>query len=103
MAKPVSVNADVFIGGSILILWVLNYLSAKWLEFPFLYCWLRAPAVTLYMAFGTLIIYASVGYVLFQFIRNDMIKAIGGALVVVAVIELPHLADYLFRLGASCE
>lgn len=84
------------------VVWCGNYIMAKQWGYPFLYCWLSPAAVSLYIAWGTLALYVIVLYVLFQLFVKSIPKAFIGCLIGIGIIEMPHLCDYLFRLGASC-
>lgn len=83
---------------------VANYFSATWFGYPFAYCWgdallspLLAPLASLSLFFAGL----SLMYVI------GAGKGFGAAVQVVfamlLIAGLPHFADTLFRLGASCR
>lgn len=100
--KTKASTEEIVIGIPVLA-WIANYISAKQFAYPFLYCWLSPAGASLYMAWGTLAMFIVVAGVVFNALVKSILKAFMWALVGVAVIELPHLADYLFRLGASCD
>ena len=79
-----------------------NYLSALWLNYPFVYCLAAPYAAPLYIGLGTLCLYASAIYVVWHFFSANNVKMLGGIAAFVAIIELPNLADYALRLGGSC-
>lgn len=95
-----SINTVV---GALSLVWVANYLSATQLGFPFLYCWLSPVGASLYMAWGTLALYAVISLVIYNALIKSTLKALVWSLIGVLVIELPSAADYMFRLGASCD
>lgn len=101
MAKAAAINKWT-VTVALSAIWCGNYLSAKLAGFPFLYCWLNEPAASIYLAAATGSLYAAFAYVAFQLYRADMIGAAKGAAFCFIVIELPRLASYVFKLGATC-
>ncbi len=94
-------EAQALVAISVVVV-ALNWLSAKALGFPFLYCWggyLAAPA---YQAFGTVLLYVIVAYTVFYIMRGNLQMVVAAVMLFVAVVEVPRLADAVFRLGGSC-
>lgn len=83
-------------------IYVANYLSVEWLEYPFLYCWFATPAAALYMATGTLILSVSVLYAIGCLLKGYVWGAAVACVIFMVVVNLPRMADYYLRLGASC-
>jgi hypothetical protein len=79
-----------------------NYLSARYAGYPFAYCWLSPVTSTLYTDWGLVILYGVSAYIVFQLLRGRAAQALGGITIFAAIIELPRLADAVFRLGGSC-
>lgn len=98
-APALSVEQAIIVAGGV---WWMNYIVAKQWGYPFLYCWFSPAAVTLYVGWATLALYVIALYVVYQLLVKSIPKAFIACLIGIGVIELPHLGDYLFRLGASC-
>lgn len=102
MAKEASLTTSETAIGALLVLAGANYLSARLAGYPFLYCWLSPAMRTLYSDWGLVILYGVSAYIVFQLLRGRAAQALGGTILFVAIIELPRLADAVFRLGGSC-
>ncbi|GEM_PF-3350866 len=74
--------------------WAFNY--------PLVYCLAGPPAAHLYSAWGLMVLYAVSAYIVLNLFRGQSIPVIGGAVIFIGIIELPRVAEYLFRLGGSC-
>ena len=79
-----------------------NYLAAKFLGFPFLYCWAGPAAHTLYLDWGLVVAYVVVAYTIYSFVRKNLLGAFIGAVVFLSLMELPRLVGALFMVGGSC-
>ncbi len=84
------------------LVWVANVAVAHYWGYPFLYCWVKPAAFYLYSAWGILCLYLVMLYVAYQLLRNLIAKALIGALLAVAIIELPRIFDYIFNVGGTC-
>lgn len=83
---------------AILLNWFLVWIAG----FPFIYCWGGYIAAPLYQSLGLIVLYASIAYIFWFLYRGNTIRVMVGAAVFTAVVELPLLADLLFRAGGSC-
>ncbi|RWE44248.1 hypothetical protein [Mesorhizobium sp.] len=102
MAKEATLTGTEKLAAAVLAVAVVNYLSVRLSGFPFAYCWLSPVTTTLYRDWGLVILYGVSAYIVFQLFRRGMAQALGGTLIFIAIIELPRLADAVFRLGGSC-
>lgn len=102
MAKssPLTLRSAL-IDGAVLLL-IAHAVSTQFWGYPFLYCWLQPVTSTLYMNWGIIVLYAVSAYILIQLFRRGVAQALGGVLLFIAIIELPRLADAVFRRGGSC-
>jgi hypothetical protein len=87
--------------GTVAIL--LNWLWVRLWGFPFLYCWGGYIAAPLYKSLGLISLYATIAYILWFLMRGNGVKAMVGACVFTAIVELPLMADLAFRAGGSCN
>lgn len=93
---------DAFVAALILA-WVFNFLCAKWLGYPFLYCWGHGAARALYEPWAQLASLIAIVFFFVQLVRFNVMGALTGAFIVVVVLGLPTYADTFFRLGGSCN
>lgn len=105
-AKPGKVTAlfkgmNLFNAGLVLV-WCANYLTAKWLGYPFLYCWGHGAAMAVYEPFAQLASLIAIANLFVHLVRFNVMGALIGALIMVVVMGLPTYADTFFRLGGSC-
>ncbi|MCL6651030.1 hypothetical protein A6R70_01865 [Agrobacterium rubi] len=69
---------------------------------PIVYCLLNVPLAALYMAWGHVILLCIAAYIVLMLFRGQLVPAFGGAVIVIGIIELPRLAELVFRLGGTC-
>ncbi len=79
-----------------------NYISAKYVGFPFLHCWLSPMVWPLYEAVGQILSVCLMVYFVWCLIRGALITAATVALVWVVITSLPQFTNTLFKLGGSC-
>jgi len=102
VAKAAQVKpGTVLVNGVVLIL-CAHVVAATFWDYPFLYCWLQPVTSTLYITWGIVVLYVLSAYIVFQLFRRGLAQALGGILLFIAIIELPRLADAVFRMGGSC-
>lgn len=82
--------------------WCVNALSVYCFRYPFVYCVSYSAARTLYIQWALVVLYACCAFILLCLWRGNMLQAGMAAGLMVAIIELPNVADYLFRVGGSC-
>jgi hypothetical protein len=102
VAKDASLKLHELLIGTLLVLGGANFLAVKAYQYPFVYCWAEPLVAPLYISWGLVILYMACAYTAFQLLRRRTFPALGGALFFIAIIELPRLADMVFRLGGSC-
>ena len=77
--------------------------ASQWVfDYPFVYCLAGPSAAHLYSAWGLVVLYAVSAYIALNLFRGQSVPVIGGAVIFIGIIELPRVAEYLFRLGGSC-
>lgn len=82
--------------------WLINAMFAVIGGRPVIYCVFEPTLSALYMQWAIVILYAVLLIGIYAMWRSDLQMTAVVALTVFTIIELPNLADYLWRMGGSC-
>lgn len=98
--KKVNLNQELAIGAVLAL--CLNYICAKALSYPFLFCWLWPPFAALYTTVGSIILPCTViaagCFILTRRLRDSLLCVV----LVVAYTQLPQGLEFLLHPGGSC-
>ncbi len=101
MAKEALKPGYVYLGAASFVM-LVNYISVWTGHPPFLYCWGIPLFSYLYLTMGIYVVAFLIVYVIWQLLRGNSMKALGGIILMFTVFELPRLFDSIFRWGGSC-
>jgi apolipoprotein N-acyltransferase len=102
IAKPKKLTPSELLVGLAVGALALNWLVGHYLGYPFLACWFGPLLTAVYMAWGSVLLYVVVLYILYAlFWRRDVIRVLSAAALLFVIIELPRLAAYMLG-GGSC-
>lgn len=97
-----AIDAPTFAIGALATAAAFNY-AVRWgFDYPIIYCLLNSPLTGLYMAWAHVILLCAAAYIALMLFRGQNVPAFGGAVIIIGIIELPRLAELLFRLGGTC-
>lgn len=80
-----------------------NWLAVKFGDYPFLYCWFSPYLSQFYIAAAGLLLYLVAGFIVFNLIFFRPARVLYGCMAFFGIVELPTLAEMVFRLGGSCH
>jgi hypothetical protein len=102
MAKNTTLNWGWAAFSAFTIVWGVDWAIVRFSGYPFLYCWTPHIVGEMYILWGSVVLYIACAYTAVSLLRRRIYPALGGALFITAIIELPRLADMAFRMGGSC-
>ncbi|MBN9219520.1 MAG: hypothetical protein J0I79_16365 [Mesorhizobium sp.] len=82
--------------------WCINYVTAKWWGYPYLYCWFGPTVRHAYEAFGNLMFLITLAGFAVNLFKRDWLASIFSAGIMIMILNVPTAADTVFRLGGSC-
>ena len=101
-SKAAKTEPAVVLAGLLVFAMLGNWASAYAFGYPFLYCWSQPWLQDLYLDFGHLLLIGALAVGGVMILSGRTKNGLIALAVLVAVIEVPKLADYIFRWGGSC-
>lgn len=99
MAK---VGAREFAIGLFVLMFLLNGLAVKTLEYPVVYCTVQPYAKAVFGPWISLLGFAMMVVFLVNITKRDFLGAFGAFFLTILIFGIPEYADLLFRLGGEC-
>ena len=103
MAVLTKKNSTVIVGGVIFTAYLANYASARFLDYPFMYCWGDALLRPVLSPWASLALFALALVFLFTLVTKGLGKpAFQVALLMFLLGAAPVFAETIFKFGKSC-
>lgn len=80
-----------------------NWLSARYLEFPYAWCWGKPVIQPIVEPWLFLLNLVALGYLVACALKLDAVRIVSGLMVCIVVFGFPTFTEILFRLGKSCS
>ena len=101
-AKADKLNATEATAGIVAVVFVLNWLSAKYWHYPFGWCWGKWLLQPVLEPCAFVAHFMALGYFILRAMTLEAFKVVQGLMVVAIVFLIPTITETLLRLGKSC-
>lgn len=102
MGKGSLEDAVLALGSLFLCLLGFNAVMFLGIGYPIVYCTLGGVASSLYINWAHVVLLVLSAVVVLSLFRGQTRPAIGAAVAIIGIIELPRLMEQGFHLGGSC-